>query len=417
MPSTVVPPPPPDWARDAYRAASRLLDEGRQAEAEAGYLALLAPPATPTHGPADRWPEILGLTGLSVAWARRGRQFEALVLYRRIAAHFLAVGDHPRAAGVMGNRCLLLGQLQPLPDVEPALVELEAVLAGLPDDEAAVARDANDILHAALATERGRLAEARARLAAHDARPVGPDSSAMLKRRTSLTLHALVHAREGDLAMADAALAEAERLGPPGDGFALIAMHTRLEVAKRSGDRTRQRDVALAGLEAMRPHADGDLDAGWRVTLGGLVVEELEASGADAALVREAHDRHASALIQRMVEIEDAVKMLPTLGVAELDADHELAVIRDHLVYTHEVALDHVARWFEAAPERLPRGLHDRMLPDGWAHVCAWCQRIRPADGAWLPLGQLLRRASTLQVTHTICPGCSVKAFRELATV
>lgn len=92
-------------------------------------------------------------------------------------------------------------------------------------------------------------------------------------------------------------------------------------------------------------------------------------------------------------------------------------MIRDHLVYTHEVALDHVARWFEAAPERLPRGLHDRMLPDGWAHVCAWCQRIRPADGAWLPLGQLLRRASTLQVTHTICPGCSVKAFRELATV
>ncbi|MBL9087672.1 MAG: hypothetical protein JNM10_11080 [Planctomycetia bacterium] len=417
MPSPMVPPPPPEWAREAYRAASRHLDAGRQAEAEAGYRALLARSEAAPSDPADRWPEILGLTGLSVAWARRGRQFEALVLYRRIAAHFLAVGDVVRAAGVMGNRCLLLAQLQPIRDVEPALVELEGVLAHLPADEAAVARDANDILHAALATDHRRFAEARARLAAHDARPVGADSSAMLKRRTSLTLVALVHAHEGDLAMADAALEEAERLGPPGDGFALIAMHARLDVAKLSGDRARQREVGLAGLEAMRPHPEGDLDAGWRATLGGLVVAVLEASGADPALVREAQDRHASALIQRMVEIEDAVRMLPTLGVADLDADHELAVIRDHLVYTHEAALEHVARWFEAAPERLPRGLHDRMLPDGWAHVCAWCQRIRPADGTWLPLGQLLRRASTLQVTHTICPGCSVKAFRELATV
>lgn len=417
MSSPVIPPPPPEWARDAYRAASRHLDAGRQAEAEAGYRALLGQPGATSSDLVDRWPEILGLTGLSVAWARRGRQFEALVLYRRIAAHFLAVGDRERAAGVMGNRCLLLGQLQPLKDVEPALVELESVLATLPEDAAAVARDANDILHAALACERGRPAEARARLAAHDARPVGPDSSTMLKRRTGLTLLALAHAHEGDFAAADAALLEAERLGPPGDGFALIAMHTRLDVARLSGDPVRQREVGLAGLEVMRPRAAGDLDAGWRATLGGLVVAVLEACGADPALVREAQDRHASALIERMVEIEEAVRMLPTLGVAELDADQDLAVIRDHLVYTHEAALEHVARWFEEAPERLPAGLHDRMLPDGWAHVCAWCQRIRPADGTWLPLGQLLRRASTLQVTHTICPGCSAKAFRELAAV
>ena len=43
---------------------------------------------------------------------------------------------------------------------------------------------------------------------------------------------------------------------------------------------------------------------------------------------------------------------------------------------------------------------------DGFVHICAWCERLRPEDGAWLPLGQFVPRGGSFHITHGICPPC-----------
>lgn len=397
----------PAWARDAYVAAQAALDAGHAEAAERAWRAIAA-----RRDGDSPWPEILGLTGISTIYGRQGRVFEALVLYRRLGARLLALGEDEKAAGVLGNHCLVLNQLRSYPGLPAALAELEAVLARLAPDDACTARDAADVVAVSIALAEGRLEEARARLAAHDTRPLR-FGDPLMKRRTGLSLASLLASAEGDAARADALLDEAEALGDPEGHFPIIVQQYRLAAARASGDPARRRSAARAALAASRGQGRLDGLAARRAFTGGLAAEELVAAGAPAAEIHEAYDLVATALLARIVELDAAVRALPTLGLPDLDAARELAAFRDSCLEAQGEAMRRVARWFGEGGGRLPRELRDRMLPDGWAHVCAWCQRLRPAEGTWLPIGQFLRHATTLDVTHTICPGCATTVFGD----
>jgi hypothetical protein len=43
--------------------------------------------------------------------------------------------------------------------------------------------------------------------------------------------------------------------------------------------------------------------------------------------------------------------------------------------------------------------------------VCAWCRRVRRADGAWCPLNEY--GAGAVHVSHGVCPGCEESLTRE----
>lgn len=396
-------PTPPRWAWERYVAAITHAD-GRVSEE--GMRALL--------DERDRdapWPEALALGGLATVWARRGRTFEALVLFRHAARLCASLGDLEKATGAFGCHALCLGHLWPHADPAPALAELEALLARVPAGEATIARDAVDVLHAFLAVEAGDLVEARRRIEAHDGRPPVAGVDVVRKRFTSLTLRSRLAASQGDAVAADAALDEAAALGPVDLGVQLLLDWFRMHAARAAGDVATRLERARKAARAMRPAAPDDLHAGFRGVVASTVAAELSACGAPADEVLDAHDAAASAIVTRIAEIDDAVRALPALGLEDLDADDELAAHRAACAAEADAALRRVAAYVAERPDRLPAGFLDRVAAAGWAHVCAWCHRVRTEEGSWLPIGTFLRHARDVAMTHTICAPCAARAF------
>lgn len=69
---------------------------------------------------------------------------------------------------------------------------------------------------------------------------------------------------------------------------------------------------------------------------------------------------------------------------------------RNLLVHRLQDALDHV---------RTLSG----MLP-----ICAYCKKIRDDKGYWKQLEVYLRDNSNAEFTHSICPDCAIKVFKDL---
>jgi hypothetical protein len=49
----------------------------------------------------------------------------------------------------------------------------------------------------------------------------------------------------------------------------------------------------------------------------------------------------------------------------------------------------------------------------GLLPVCAWCHRIRDAEGHWGELESYIRKHTDAQFTHGICPTCKVRMLKE----
>jgi hypothetical protein len=54
----------------------------------------------------------------------------------------------------------------------------------------------------------------------------------------------------------------------------------------------------------------------------------------------------------------------------------------------------------------LARALNPSDVPDGSVPVCAWCHRVRTADGSWESLEAHLAEKHGAVITHGICPEC-----------
>ena len=68
-------------------------------------------------------------------------------------------------------------------------------------------------------------------------------------------------------------------------------------------------------------------------------------------------------------------------------------------------------------PAEAPPDSRDPLLP-----VCAWCRRVRLADGSWANVEEAAERLALFlgparRLTHGICPTCDVAARHSLAFV
>lgn len=51
----------------------------------------------------------------------------------------------------------------------------------------------------------------------------------------------------------------------------------------------------------------------------------------------------------------------------------------------------------------------------GMVPVCSWCKKIRNPQGEWLTLEVFLRKYLGMECTHTICPDCQDRYYRDLS--
>jgi len=58
--------------------------------------------------------------------------------------------------------------------------------------------------------------------------------------------------------------------------------------------------------------------------------------------------------------------------------------------------------------------LEEKKTLAGIIVICAWCKRIRDARGNWVDVEAFIERHSEARFSHTICPDCLGKAWKDV---
>jgi len=62
---------------------------------------------------------------------------------------------------------------------------------------------------------------------------------------------------------------------------------------------------------------------------------------------------------------------------------------------------------------QLETSLAELKVLEGILPMCAWCKKIKEADGEWQQLETYISRHSSAQFSHGICPTCKDRMFNE----
>ncbi len=140
------------------------------------------------------------------------------------------------------------------------------------------------------------------------------------------------------------------------------------------------------------------------------LVEQFSSPPADPDALRRAYDIAGAAILERMAQLDRALRMVPELSVAEPEDRQTLERSRGRFQVQQAAVLEGVAavlaRRIHVAEAPLPA--FDR---DGrYLRVCAWCRRVAMANGTWLPVGHYLPSGlpprTPFHLSHGICPDC-----------
>ncbi len=344
---------------------------------------------------------------LVTLYGRGGRYLEAHMLARRLAQQARELG--PEADTVLafslGAVCGALSQLDLDEPLGRALRDLRAVLDRAPEPLISLELEYHAAagVHARVVGDFDRAREHRA-----------------LYRRLLAGTDGLEEVFRWALHMGDAELAYDEgnyklaahlaaQLGsgvptPPFHRLKELALAVAIHAAAGEAEAARPlADEALAILESVR--ADAGLASG-RIHEGSRLAAELEKLG-EYELAHRTYDLVAAAVIIRIGQVDICMRELPELGLDDAESSAVLTRFRKQFLMEQSALLKRVARLLASRGDAHVRSLLERAAPAGFVSVCAWCESIRPEEGAWLPIGHFLPRDGAFQVTHAICPPCA----------
>ncbi|MEZ6007468.1 MAG: hypothetical protein R3F05_06830 [Planctomycetota bacterium] len=393
--------------RDLYRAALAALDAGQLVESEALWRELLAE-ASPERPCCE--PYALG--GLATLYARTGRDFESVVLLRYLADYWLERSDGVRAAGTLVNLALMLSFLHPYADASPVVAELQEVLDGLPPEAAVMAREDVEQVLAFEAIQQKDRAGGEAAIERFASAPT-QDPRSWRKRVTTLQLRAGLDVALGDGDAALAWLDQVEGTHIPCPGLALSLLTQRIEAALATSCNEQLLREAWRGLDVLRRSEGDEGVAACRISLATVLAKALERLEDDRSIQDEVQDQLATAILQRIAQLDAALRILPELGLADAPAATLLAPVRRAFRREQRVALERVAARIRATGEA-PHAFA-ASFDRGWVRLCAWCERVAPREGVWVPLGHYVPVDPAIRLTHTICPACSDQLVRDSA--
>ena len=389
---------------EAVREAQALGDRGELAAAERILVDLI--PAGRANGPDD---ELLILGSLMTVYSRSGRRFESLVLSRRLANLARSVNSAEGAANLDSVYCTELTHFEAVDLLRPALRDLEASLAKLPDHTALMAREAFHHAHLKLAMEDKDEAAVERHLTGFESVEFPDETRPWRKPMLVAYLKAERDWTFGRPMEAVAHLQAADEIDDLGAEKRLLLARWVSESEYRIGAedavgalRAASRALSiLQDLEQEHPLAPSRVRWGARLAAAFQALDRPDET-------QRTYDLTSAAVLERMAQLESCVRHLPELGL-EGDPD-EVALLTDlRRRFAHEQRdlLQRVAQFFEQQPS-LPLAI-DLSDPETYVVICAWCERLRADDGTWLPIGHFIPREGSIRISHGICEGCSTR--------
>lgn len=413
-------------------------NSGSHPELEAMWLGVVE------HGPAALAVE--ALTRLASISSLRGAIVEAEQRYQEALRRAESIGGHGAAGALAGYASTLIGGGR---DVEALVVAHEAAVRSEPAmgpwrrawlahteaqallvlGDAARARDARDRFAALVVQcgprQRGRAAPPTARLDAllalargdvagalgfHDEERRAWAATIEISPRQELAWHALrvrLLVALGRPADAVAHGRAAATTWAPHDTRALGLRVETLRAALVAPDATGVETELGAALEALASGTPSETSAADRSRLALDLAETLVATRHEAE-ARRAYDAAAAASLARLAELDRFTRTFPSLVRLAPDDRAALEAFRVRSADRHRALAAPLARLLEAAVRAghpVASLLHNE---HGLTTVCAWCQRVRLADGRWLTVQQFLPLAPTgdWPLTHGICEEC-----------
>ena len=376
-----------------------LATSGRLAEAEA----VLRDALTRVRGARDA-NESKACGSLATFYAIQGRQFEALVLYRRGLAIDEERGQYALTVRHLSNIATVLaglGSREQLPALFDSIAEATRHL----DGETARRAESLDIW-------------ARCQLALSDGDlPYLAELCELLREtwghidepRIQVNLVVV----ESELLEATERFAEArarlERgLALPGISVAdRVELQTRriacLEAEGRDADALAAAHEALDALRSMgmEPlHAARTIEHG--TALGDVLMRHAEQDRAHVA-----YDIAATATMERIRQLDDCMRELPELTGATESEFAWLRQLRDTFQIEQHELLRHVGRQLEQARMQGTSPIHDHDASNDLIRLCAWCGTVGTPSGQWLPVAHYVPDSEDVRVTHTICQRCA----------
>jgi hypothetical protein len=239
------------------------------------------------------------------------------------------------------------------------------------------------------------------------------ESESAFERRAALLIETEIALRKAQPELACEALDRVAELGATGGAGALDAARLAAVCAFELKGSVAAAAVISCTLDLLESPGVGRNGTAARLRcaqqLGDLASTRCEAPD----LAKRAYDVAASVVLLRGAEMERAVQMLPELSVARHDDFDALSAHRARFAKQQGEIRDAVARLLQRriAAGDVPHWSREpgRDVTD----VCAWCLRVRLADGTMLPVGHYLNKDAGLRLNHAICPECEKRVVAE----
>ena len=351
-----------------------------------------------------RHAERVACVNLAMIVARQRRLVEGFVLSRRACALTLAEGDRLGACLAHAQLAKVLLQLGDHAGFEEAVAQAVALQPEMDETVKDWVPHLLAALRAEVAVLHGDRAEADRQLARalHD-----PDviSDVVLSARASHLR------RSGRPAEALAVVRQAQALGAADEVYTLRYQAEELLCLIELGDRAavlRRAELCLAGLRSDGRRVGSPF---WRMEVAGTVGRALADDALAREQAREAFEIAAVAALERSWEARQFFKEFPQLEQLEPEVLSVLAAHAERFRDEQREILDALRDLLCRGDESGHRRLQAAMGKDGrddelFVAACAWCNRVRGPELAWLSLDGRPLQTGELEVTHAICPKC-----------
>ena len=392
--------PTPEFQARVLEARA-LAERGDFQAAEALFLSLLSEARGGHVGDHAR-----ALASLATLYGRGGRYVQAHALASRLAAVARAAGPDADAtlAFALAKACGALSQLRVVVPLDVALDELRRVLDRHPTPlpnlelEYHVAAATRAFLTDQVGLARAHVEAYRRTLDAHRV----PDGV----YRWALTMvDARVLLLEGRAEEARALLAPSAGEASTPAFAPLHKLVLAVEVHARLSEREAAVEQARRALDVLATVERDPFLAADYVHQGDLLARALERMG-EGALARRAYDRMAVAVLLNLRQVDDCVRALPELGMADAESHAALACFRKQFLQEQHQLLGRVAALLAQRPDYPVHEVLSMPSRAGLLPVCAWCESVRTSAGVWLPIGHYVPREGSFTLTHGICPPC-----------
>lgn len=398
--------PTPEFQARVVRGRE-LAERGDFEAAEALFLSLLAQARGGHAGDHAR-----ALASLATLYGRAGRYVQAHTLASRLADLARAAGTDADAtlAFALAKACGALSQLRLVAPLGDALSELRRVLdrhpTPLPNLELEYHVAAATRAHVTGEGKRARahVEDYRQTLNAHRV----PDG---VYRWALAMVDARVLLLEG---RAEEARALLGRLATGASTPAFAPLHgfvLEVEVHAALGEREAAVDRAERALEVLATVDRDPFLAGDFVHQGDLLARALERLG-EESLAHRAYDLMAVAVLLNLRQVDECLRALPELGLADEASHAALGGFRKQFLRDQRQLLGRVAALLARRPDYPVHDLLTQPGRAGFVPVCAWCESVRTSEGVWLPIGHYVPREGPFELTHGICPTCVARLGR-----